>query len=311
MGEDNRRRVALGYAAILLAAVLWSLLGVTTRELADLGMPASQMGPWRALIGGGCFLVHVVVNHFVRRKKSGRTLNLDALKKRSLWVIAFAVVGVVIFYASLPLAIEAGGVSLAFVLMYTAPIWVAVGSVSFLGSDVKRNDMVAIGVTVFGVAAVAFSAGGSVNVSLESLGWGLLTGISYASYYLLGRHLFGVVEPTVLYALILPLGGVLLAAIVGLEWPPAGAWPWLIFLGVACTYLPYLAFAYGVTSVPPHRAVVAAMVEPVLAVMLGILIYEEKLGVIGVIGGAAVLTASLAVAVTNSKRDDSPEIETA
>lgn len=60
---------------------------------------------------------------------------------------------------------------------------VALGSVSFLGSDMARNDMVAIGVTVFGVAAVAFSSGGSVNVSLESLRWGLLTGIGHASYY--------------------------------------------------------------------------------------------------------------------------------
>ncbi len=309
MGPQDRRQLTLGYAAILAAAMLWSLLGVTTRELGDLGMSASHMGPWRALIGGACFAIHGVIRHFLRDPDSEPSVDLGELRKRSGWVIAFTFVGVVIFYASLPLAIDSGGVSLAFVLMYTAPIWVAVGSVSVFGSRLQRSEILAIGATVLGVAAVALSASASIQVSIESLGWGLLTGISYASYYLLGKHLFGVVDPIVLYAIILPLGGIVLALVVGLEAPPPGSWPWLLFLGFACTYLPYLAFAIGVTRVPAHRAVVAAMLEPVLAVLVGVLIYQEDLGVLGFIGGAVVLVASLATAMSNAQRGRSAPVE--
>ena len=306
MGENGRKRVTLGYLAILSAAALWSLLGVTTRELEAFGMAPSQMGPWRALIGGFLFLIHAVVSH-LRRVRAGKpTVKFQAIRERAGWVVGFGFFGVVVFYASLPLAIDAGGISLAFILMYTAPIWVAVGSVSVMGESMTHRDYVAIAVTVLGVAAVAASLGGTADLNWESLLWGLLTGISYASYYVLGRHLFGVIEPIVLYAMVLPLGGVVLALFVGIEWPPAEAWPWLIFLGVACTYLPFLFFSIGVTRVPPHRAIVAAMVEPVLAVFIGVLIYEERIGPIGIIGGAAVLVASLVTAISHARSHQEP-----
>jgi drug/metabolite transporter (DMT)-like permease len=182
-------------------------------------------------------------------------------------LFVFCAVGVVVFYAALPLAIETGGISLAWVLLYTAPVWVSIGAALFLGERVGVAGGFAVGVSVGGVVALVSSVGGTVDVT-------------------------GAV-PT--YAVTLPVGGVVLALIVGLDAPSIAMVPWLLLVGVGCTYLPYLAFGLGIQDLPSSRAVVIATVEPVVAILIGVAVYGETLGVVGVLGGAAVLAAAITV----------------
>ena len=50
------------------------------------------------------------------------------------------------------------------------------------------------------------------------------------------------------------------------------------------TYVPYLALAAGMTRVPSSRAVVVATSEPVMAAVLGAVLYDERLGPVGLVG---------------------------
>ncbi len=292
------RRGVRGEVLVAGAAALWALIGVYTRELGDLGMPAADVGAWRAIVGGGCFAAHAAVS---RRARPPSRTTVSAVGRHWIGLAAFCLVGVVVFYASLPLAVETGGISLAYVLLYTAPIWVTIGAVAFLHERVDLRQITAVGVTVVGVAALAASATGTVTVSVVSVGWGLVAGISYASYYLLGRRLFEAVDAPVVYALVLPIGGLVLALIVGVARPTPAMVAWILALGIGSTYLPYLLFGMGITRVTSSRAVVVAMVEPVLAAGIGVAFYGERLGFLGAVGAAAVVAAASVVAVRGSR----------
>ena len=365
----------MGLAAVAAAAVLWALIGVCTSELDDLGLPAVQVGPWRALIGGACFAVQAVLG--LRRscrgsarstgkapgggagggsgggngrppgdgsgggsvgdpgegsgddfgedslggpRRAGSGIGQPAgepprrsiaeiggiLRARWMAVLAFCLLGVVVFYTALPLAVDTGGISLAYVLLYTAPIWVSIGAVLWLDERLGPAQLVAVGASVAGVAAIALSAGGTLRVTPASMAWGLLAGISYSSYYLLGRRLFEAVDPAVLYAVVLLAGGILLAAAFGLDPPGWEMVPWLLLLGVGCTWAPYHLFSLGITRVPSSRAVVVAMIEPVLATAIGVAFYGERLGWVGLVGVAVVLAASTrsALASTSGTRSE-------
>jgi drug/metabolite transporter (DMT)-like permease len=306
-----------GAALVAGAAVLWAFIGVCTRELDELGLPAQQVGPWRALIGGACFGVQAVVvgRRRARAVPSGEvsaseavaptdapsrpappTTGPAALRRRWAGVGAFCLVGVVVFYGALPMAVDTGGISLAYVLLYTAPIWVSLGAVAWLGESLSRAQVLGVAASVVGVAAIALSAGGTLEVSVVSVGWGLLAGLSYSSYYLLGRRLFALVDPVVLYAVVLPVGGAVLAVLVRLPAPQARMLGWLALLGVGCTWAPYLLFAMGVTRIAASRAVVVALVEPVLATVIGVAFYGERLGPLGVLGVVVVLAVSTRMA---------------
>ena len=310
-GGGNRivtRRPAVGGEVLVAAAAgLWALIGVCTRELGDLGVPAAEVGTWRALIGGACFLAHLAVTAARRPPARGPAHGPGggAPTAATLWsmrvpLVAFCLVGVVVFYVSLPLAVETGGVSLAYVLLYTAPLWVMLGARVVLGEHPARVQVVAGGVAVAGVAGVVASAGGTVEVTVVSVGWGLVAGLSYSSYYLWGRRLFDRVGAVAVHAVILPLGAVVLAALLGLTAPTAAMAPWLVLLGVGCTYLPYLLFGTGITRTGSSRAVVVAMVEPVLAASIGVVAYDERLGALGVLGAIAVVGAATTVGLYRS-----------
>lgn len=295
-----------GEVYVAAAAALWALIGVYTRELGGLGMPAEGVGAWRALVGGACFVGHVVVRRH-RDRVAGRPDTVGAssaagsLRDHWLGLAAFCGVGVVVFYAALPLAVETGGISLAYVLLYTAPIWVTLGAVAFMGERADRAQVVAVAVTVAGIAALAGSAGGTITVSVVSVSWGLVAGLSYASYYLFGRRLFEALGPPLVFAAALPVGGVVLLLVAGAAPPSLAMVPWLLLLGVGSTYVPYLLFGIGVTRIPSSRAVVVAMVEPVLAAAIGVTFYGERLGPLGVTGGAVVVVAASVVAVRGSR----------
>ena len=138
--------------------------------------------------------------------------------------------------------------------------------------------------------------GTAITITATSVGWGLAAGLSYASYYLLGRRLFQRLGGPLTYALCLSIGAVILALVVRPHAPQAEAWPWLIALGVVSTYLPYLALAAGITRVPASRAVVVATTEPLLAAVLGAAFYDERLGPVGLVGGALILVSATTVA---------------
>lgn len=277
----------LGYLAVLGAACGWALIGVFTRELGDDGLPAADLAAWRALLGGVCFALHLVA----LRRRSPR---LDTPPDTATWwrLAAFTAVGVVVFFASLPLAIEAGGITIAYVLLYTAPAWVAVGAAVFLGERLDGLDVALVAATLGGATMIVVAGGRAITVNVASVGWGAASGITYASYYLLGRRLFDRLGAVRTYAICLPAGGATLLLVVRPSWPSGSQWLLLACLAVVSTWLPYLLLALGLARVRSSRAVVVATLEPVLAAMIGAAFYGERLGVVGVVGAAVVLVAA-------------------
>lgn len=291
MTRVKRHPAAIGAFCVVGAAAAWALIGVFTRELGTRGVDAAAVATWRALLGGACFVIHRLLTG------GGRPSRRDAVP-----LAAFSLIGVTVFFAALPLAVEAGGVTIAYVLLYTAPAWVALGAVVLLGERLGPREIGLISATVVGAALVALSGGANVTISAASVGWGLAAGWSYASYYLLGRRLFERLGSVATYAICLPAGGALLALVVRPSLPPARAWPWLIGLAVLSTWLPYVLLAAGLARLPSSRAVVIATIEPVLAALLGAALYDERLGSVGWIGAAIVFSSAAASATSSSQR---------
>lgn len=281
-GDDT----AAGVLAVLGAAALWALIGPLSRELTDAGLGATEIGWWRAAGAGAAVLIHAEVRGrrprpvFGDRRLTGR-------------ILAMAVVGVSVFFVALPAAIEEGGITLAFVLLYTAPVWVAVYALARREVDDPVRTVWLVGVATAGVVAVAVGGGtGDVELSAVAVAWGLAAGLSYASYYVWGTVLFERLGDVETYWYILPIGALLLLPVVDLSWPTTEQLPWLVGLVFVSTYLPYLLIAFGLRHVEAPRAAVIAMLEPVLASTIGWAVYDERLSVLGWVGAVAVVVAA-------------------
>lgn len=273
-----------GYLLIFLAALLWALIGVFTRGILDEGVGAMEIAFWRAVIGGAIFIVHALILRKLRLRKS-----------RDAWgFLAFGLVGVTLFFAAYNLALEAGGISLAVVLLYTAPAFVVILARIFLKELITPLKLTALCLVIAGVSLVAFGGTGhGVNVTWISLSWGLAAGISYASYYVVGKGLLIYYHPVTIYALIMPVGALGLLPFVTFSAKSPQAWLLIALLSFFSTYLAYLVYYTGLKRVEASRAVLVASMEPVIAGGLAALFFGERLGVWGLIGASLVVMASL------------------
>ncbi len=208
--------------------------------------------------------------------------------------MAFALVGVTLFYVALIEAIDRGGISLAFVLLYTAPAWVVALAGPVLGERPNRRRWLLAAGSMAGVALVASGQGEGVRATPGALAWGLAAGGAYASYYLLGKRLQARSSPVRLYATALLVGAVGIAPFV--DWSPksATAWALLAAVALASTYGAYLAYGIGLARTESSRAVVVATIEPVVAGALAWTLFGERLGALGLVGAAVVLACAAA-----------------
>ena len=274
-----------GFALVAAAALLWALLGLFSRGLLERGLAPLEIAFWRASLAGAAFALHALL---VGRLRLDGGADLARLA-------GFALIGVTLFYAALVLAIETGGITLAFVLLYTAPAFVTLLAWPLLGERLSVAKAAWLALATIGVVLVAAADGDAsgIRVSAASLGWGLASGVAYASYYLFGKWVLRRYAPVTVFALVLPIGALGLLPFV--EFSPKGADAYLLLAGMALvsTYLAYLVYYTGLRQVEASRAVLVATVEPVAAAALAAAFYGERLGAIGLAGAALILIAAV------------------
>jgi DME family drug/metabolite transporter len=246
-------------------------------------VPATEVAFWRAALCSPLFIAH-----------AARTRALRVRPRDVPALAGFALVGVTLFYASLNLAIDAGGVSLAFVLLYTAPAFVALLAAALLGERLTRAKGALVALSVVGVALVSLAGGEGVRPTGAAVAWGLTSGLAYSSYYLFGKWVLRRYPPVTVFAYVMVRFEALSAG--------AGAWLDLALMAVLSTYLAYFVYYTGLRGVEASRAVLVATLEPVLAAALAAALFGERLGALGVAGGVLVLVAAALASMGGTPR---------
>lgn len=270
-----------GVGFMVLAALQWGLIGIAGRVAMAESVPPTTVAFWRAALGAVWFALHAWISRAepLRAEDRGRAFGLG-------------IGGVAIMYLAYLSAVRAGGVDLASILLYSAPLWVALGGWLGWGERPQRRELFPLSLTLLGVATVALASGdrgADIPFNGRALGWGLLSGITYALYYLMGRPLFAHNAPSRVLAWALAVGAVALSPFASFARISARAWLALGFLSVFCTFGAYLAYAHGVQRLPPSRAATVATLEPVVALGVAYCVWGELLTPVGILGAMMVI----------------------
>ncbi len=274
-----------GYGFILLAAALWGMIGPFSRLAFREGVAPLEAAFWRAAMAWGCFGLHALVRGEVR------------LQRRDIApLLGFAVSGVTLFYGSYQIAIREGGAALAAVLLYTAPAWVALLSRVIFKEPMGPLKLLALALTLVGVAVVALGAGGIDLGSpganpLIAVAAGLVAGFCYALYYIFGKYFSGRYSSPNLFLYMLPVGALGLLPWVSLGARSPLAWLALGTVALVSTYGAYLCYYKGLYYLEPTRAAIVASLEPVIAGVVAFLWWGEVFSPAGYLGSLLVLGA--------------------
>lgn len=284
-----------GFFFILAAAALWGGIGPVAKAAFAEGLSPLEVAFWRAVIGWFFFALHALVIRKVSIARADLPLFLF-----------FAMLCVTGFYGSYQMAVDLGGAARASVLLYTAPAWVAVMARVFLREAISSAAITGILACILGVALISTSTGSVAGHDFSWLGifFGLISGFTYALYYIFGKKLFSRYHPVTVFAWILILGAAGLAPFVGISIPAKPAWPSLLFLGFFTTYLAYFVYSSGLTRLKASQAAVIATMEPVVAAFLAYVFWQENLGFLGYAGASIIVSGVILQAVRSGRKHE-------
>ena len=191
--------------------------------------------------------------------------------------------------------------AVASILLYTAPSFVVVLSAILWKEPVTKRKLSALGLTLVGCALVCGVFAGDLTVTVPGILLGLGAGFFSALYSIFGRYAlshYGSMTVTVWTFLFAgPASLVLLrpAELIGAFSAQPQLWLTAAGLVVFSTVAPYILYTRGLSQVEAGRASIMASLEPVVASLAGVLLFQEPMsaltagGIVCVLAGVYIL----------------------
>lgn len=286
----------LSTLCILAAGALWGIMGVFVRCLTDWGLTTVQITAVRIITAALIFFVFLFVKDREKLK----------IKLKDIWIFFGMGVGSVMlmsicYFSTMQMA----SLSVAAILLYTSPIFVMLMSVLFLKERFTLQKLAAL-VCAFAGCICVTGIGDGMSVSGAGVITGLLSGFSYALYSIFGTvalkkyHSYTVSA----YAFFFAAAGELVICNVPdlYQRVASSVQPGRILLAVLLmalftAFAPYLLYTYGLGGVETSKAAIMATMEPMVATILGIVVFHEKLEPLSAVGIGLIL---LAIVVLNN-----------
>lgn len=286
---EKTSNAAVGPALIILAGVFWGSMGIFVRRLSAFGFSSIQIVCIRVVLAALVFSLILLV-----REPSGFRIVPQDL---SLFLgLGFG--SILFFTVCYFTAITMMSLSTAAILLYTSPIWIMLMSVLFFHEKLTTRKNLALLLAFGGCVLVSGISGGGLSVTGLLIGLG--SGIGYGLYSILGTVAlrryspFAVTTWTFLFAAI----GSLLISRPGeiaqkISTAPSvtGLLGFCLLTALVTAVIPFMAYTLGLRSVEASKAGILATVEPMVATLIGILVFAEPLTLLSAVGVALILAA--------------------
>ncbi len=222
-------------------------------------------------------------------------------------------VAVGIFQVAYQFSTDAVGVPSTVAMLYIAPAIVAIASGPLLGEWPDRTRIVLLVVTLSGVWLSVLGAHDvAATFGTSGVLWGVLAGVSYGAYILLGRFAsprYGSIR-TVVYS---SVGSVLFLAVAvpattgPVVWPDSGqAWALLLAFSVLTIVVAHTLFFDALKRIDASRVSIASAIEPVVAGILATLLLAQGLSPMGWAGIGLVVSGVVGVGLTTAREEGAP-----
>lgn len=282
MNRDHLR----GVLWTIASTVMFSLMAVFARLAIDkAGLDVWKISEIRFLFSMAAMLVLSWVT-----RKPLRFVNLSWLVSRGF----FGAVAVVLFFYG----IDKIGVAKATILIYTCPMWAGLLSPWLLGDHIGRGLWATVFVVFAGLYLIIVPSDGLASVSwfdLVALSGGLLSGIAVLSVKKLRET-----DSTRAILFSQAFFGWLIvgvpAAHEGYHHVSPMGWALLIALSVFAV-AGQMQMTYAYKHVGGTEGALLGTLTPVFNVFLGLFMFQEKVGVRGLIGCAIVLAGCIYAAL--------------
>ena len=264
-----------GVLFVLLAGICWGSIGLFIRTFNRAGLYSMDMVVLRSVFT--CLAMTLFLLFYDRK--------LLRIRLRDLWCfLGTGIVSMVFFNYCYFTLISLSSLSVAAVMLYTAPVFVMLLSAPLFGERITGRKVLALFLTVLGCIFVTGVIGDAASLSLRAILFGLGAGLGYALYSIFSRcalqrgyHSFTISLYTFLFASLAALPLVDPGRILSVSTSSPFMFLFSIACGIVTTALPYIVYNFGLSSMENGRAAIIASIEPVVATLIGFFVFREAL----------------------------------
>jgi len=285
------------FLLIITGAALWGTIGWYVKHLYALGftpMEAVTLRVWTSSL-------ILIIYQLITAPKQLKLHSITDIK----YFLGTGILSIIFFNFCMFKAIELSTLPVATALLYTAPAFVTIISYFLFKETLNRAKMVALCITLIGTClVVGFIPLNLKSIQIGSIVFGLSSAIGYALYSIFSK--FALEKYT---SLSVTTYTFFIAAITLIPFFPYSSKFALLYrpttllyaigLGFLPTAFAYIIYTHGLSKTEASKASILTTVEPVVATLIGIFIFNESFSLSQMIGMACIIGAVILLQAYN------------
>ncbi|MFD1417507.1 DMT family transporter [Companilactobacillus keshanensis] len=277
----------LGLLLAIAGPFLWGSSGIVAEDLFNHKIDTIWLVAIRMLISGILLLAYGML-------KNEDIFQVYHNKMATIKLLLFSVLGMTSVQVTYFMAIAKGNAATATILQYTSPVMVIVYLALRNWQRPTRVEIISVISAIIGTFLIVTQGNFSgLAIPLSALIWGLLSAVGAALYTLMPISLLKIYDAVPIVGWSMLIGG-LLIGIFDQVWnktPQLTMVMWLevIFVIIFGTMLAFLFYLQSLAYIDPTTASVLGAVEPLTAMILGVLFMHVVFNGYGILGAVLVI----------------------
>jgi drug/metabolite transporter (DMT)-like permease len=196
-------------------------------------------------------------------------------------------------------AMQTTSVAIAVLTHYLTPLLVAVLAPLVLKEKMRASTLIALAIALSGLVLLLRPWTDVSSKDVTGAALGALSAVFYASNVFIGKKLFSsfnsfeVAAWPKLSSVAILVGAAVLQGDAVVETGPLIV---LLIGGFVCGSIPTVLFYAGLQRIAASQASVLTLVEPLVAVVVGVVVWQEALHPLGIVGALCVLGGAVIIA---------------
>lgn len=297
----------LGYIYIFLAGICWSSIGFIVSKISDYNFSSDEIAFFRLSIG------FIIISIYGKMKEPNM---FKVTKKGIIYVIAIGLISQFLFNSAYMSSIQLVGSSMAAVLLYTSPIFVALFSKIVYKENINNIKIISLILCMIG--AFLAVTGGSIDMqalNIAGIFAGVLSAITYALMPIFSKNALNEMDNLTMIAYSFLIGAIAMTFKIN----PVETFSkvnnisilsLVVALGFIPSALAYILYSQGILKkVELSIAGVIASVELVFSAIIGWALLGDDFSIVKLIGVLFMILSTLvAVKSIDNKPGDEQKV---
>ena len=265
----------IAFLLVLGAGIFWGVIGIFVRHFESLGLSSFELTLVRTFCSAIIFTVFLF---FYNRK-------LFRIRLRDIWIfLGTGLISVAVFSYAYFKAMELMSLSVAAVLLYTAPTFVMIFSIILFKEKITLQKIIALVLSFMGCMFVTGVMTGNIQITLQGFLFGILSGICYALYSIFSRFaLERDYDPLTILIYTFLIAGIFMLfvsrplTVIEIAVKDPVEIIWIIGFVFCSEIIPYVLYTTGLKYIKSSTASIIVSIEPVVATIVSALVFKEEI----------------------------------